>query len=197
MCTDLCYVAYLEQAVDASKLLQIALIKNCNSVADILDIRQKVAAHHHGLALRLKLENQVLHLTSSDRIEARCRFVENNQLGIVNQRLSQSNTTRHSLAVFLQLPALRPIEADHVDQFFNPLFPLSGRHVKQTTIEIEGFLSIEKLIEVGLFGEIANAFVLRDITRLFPKDERLATGWKQETENQLDGRRFAGTVRSK
>jgi hypothetical protein len=97
-------------------LLQLALVEDGDAVADVLDVGQQVAAHQDGLPLLLELEDQILHFAGADRVQTGGRLVENDQFGIVDQRLGQPDAAGHALAVLFQLPAFRPIQSDHLDQ---------------------------------------------------------------------------------
>ena len=118
---NLRHVGHRQQRVDAAQFLQLALVQNRDPIADVLHVGQQVAAHHDRLALVLELQDQVLHLAGADRVEAAGRLVEQDQLGIVDQRLGQADAAGHALGVFLELPLAGPVEADHLDQAVDPL----------------------------------------------------------------------------
>src|SRR5438552_860310 len=72
----------LDQSTDIAKFLQLAFVKDSNSIANILHIVKTMAAHNDRLALLTKTEDKVLHPPSSERIEARSRLVQDDQLRI-------------------------------------------------------------------------------------------------------------------
>ena len=69
-------VGVILSCVDAAEFFELALMKYGDPIANILDIGQHVAAHQHGLAASLQVDDQIFHLTAADRIEARRWFVE-------------------------------------------------------------------------------------------------------------------------
>ena len=57
-----------------------------NPVADVLHVGQEVPREHDGLALLAEVPDQLLDLGRADRVQAGGRLVEQDQLGIVDQR---------------------------------------------------------------------------------------------------------------
>src|SRR5271166_3019707 len=65
-------------------------------MADQLDFRQQVRAEEDGLAGAIALQQQLTHGNARDGIERRGGLVENQQLGIADQRLRQSDALLHA-----------------------------------------------------------------------------------------------------
>ena len=57
-------------------------------------------------------QDHVLHFARADRVEAAGGLVEQDQLGLVDQRLGEADAARHALGVFFQLPLAGAVEAD-------------------------------------------------------------------------------------
>ena len=94
-------------------------------VADVLHVGQQVAGQDDRLALLAELADQLLDLGGADRVEARGRLVEQDQLGVVDQGLGQADPPLHALGVLAELAVLGArSEPDHVDQLADPLVPL-------------------------------------------------------------------------
>ena len=74
-----------------------------DAVADVLHVGQQVAAEQDRLALLLEREDQVLHLARADRVEAGRRLVEQDQVGVVDQRLGQADAAGHALGILAKL----------------------------------------------------------------------------------------------
>ena len=71
-----------------------------------------------------ELADQLLDLGRADRVEARSRLVEQDQLGVVDQGLSQPDPALHPLGVLAELAVLGARQAHQVDQPIDPLGPL-------------------------------------------------------------------------
>ena len=151
-------------------------------------------AEDHRLAPLLEVDDEVFHLAGADRVESAGGLVENHELGVVDERLSHANAAGHALGILAELPLLVAAQADHLDERVGPLLSLFWRHVKEPSVEVECLLGIEKLVEIRLLWEIANAFVLRHVGGIATEDERLTRTRKDEAEQQLDGRGLARAV---
>ena len=113
-----------------------------------LHVGEEVAAHQDRLSLILELQDHVLHVVRADRVEATCRFVEQNQIGLVDQGLCQPDAARHPLGVLLQLPPLRPGKPHALDQIAGPFATQAGRHVEQPAVKVERFFGIQEAVQV-------------------------------------------------
>src|SRR5262249_50289331 len=58
---------------------------------------------------------------------------------------------------------------------------------EEPAVEVEGLLGVEKAVEVGLLGQVADLLVLADVGGGLAEDERLAVGGEEQAEQQLDG----------
>src|SRR5688572_17853502 len=66
---DLSLVAALQEVLHISDDLQLSAVQNRDAVADVLDVGEQVAAHDDRLAVGLQLQDEVLHVASTERIE--------------------------------------------------------------------------------------------------------------------------------
>src|SRR5262249_26885078 len=148
--TQLQSFGILEQVLHVAQFLEFAVVQNGNPVADVLDIVQPVAAQQHGFAFAAQVQDQVLHPAGAQWVQARGRFIEEDQFRVVNQGLGQANALAHAFGVFLKNAFLVGTEADHIDQVVGPLPPDGGSQIKQPAIKVEGFFSVQKAIEIGL-----------------------------------------------
>ena len=94
-----------EQFVEPPGCSQLALRDDRDAIAQRLGVGQDVRAEEHGAAARAKREDQIAHVTTAQRIEARHRLVEEHDLGIVQQRLRQADALDHA---FRELPQPQP-----------------------------------------------------------------------------------------
>ena len=61
---------------------------------------------------------------------------------------------------------------------------------------MERFLGVEELVEVGLFGQVADSLVLGDVGRRLAEDEGIALGREEQAEQEFDRGGLARAVRS-
>jgi hypothetical protein len=62
---------------------------------------QQVAVDEDGFALRLERHEQRPHLTAAHRIDAVGRFIQHEQLRVVQHGLSQTQSLQHALGILL------------------------------------------------------------------------------------------------
>ena len=191
---DLGHVLHRQQVGDLAELLQLAVVQDRDPVADVLHVGQQVAAQDDRLALVAQLADQVLHLGRADRVEARGRLVEQDQLGVVDQRLGQADPPLHALGVFAELACLAAFRPTMSISRSTRLRPLGRRDVEQPAVEVERLLGVEELVEVRLLGQVADPLVLGDVGGRLVEDQRLALGGEEQAEQQLDRGRLARAV---
>ena len=80
-----------------------ALLDEHDAVAGRLDFAQQVRVEEHRRAARAQLADDVAHEQAAERIEARRRLVEEDERGLVEQRLGEADALQHALAVAAQL----------------------------------------------------------------------------------------------
>src|SRR4051812_21072003 len=79
--------------------LEDALVENRNAIADELDFLQNVAIEKNGLAALFQLFEITTHLRAGERIKAVGWFIKDEQLGIMEHRLSKAQTLKHPFGV--------------------------------------------------------------------------------------------------
>src|SRR5262249_23928818 len=69
-----------------------------------------------------------------------------------------------------------------------------GVEVEEPAVEVERLLGVEEAVQVRLFREVADAFVLGDVRGGLAEEKALALSGEEQAEQQLDGGRLARTV---
>ena len=75
-------------------------MQNRNSITNILHVSQLVAAQQDGFPLVPECQNQILHLSRTDRVQPRGRFVVEQQFGIHRQGPGQADPLPHPAGQF-------------------------------------------------------------------------------------------------
>src|SRR5439155_4704832 len=83
-----------------------------DAIAGVLDLREDVTRHEDGSSLVRQLSHQHPHLMDAGRIETVGRFVEDQQLRILEQRRSQRETLAHAERVLPYEIAGAVVESD-------------------------------------------------------------------------------------
>ena len=66
----------------------------------------------HGGAALARRDDQVAHLTAADRVEVGRRFVEHEQLRLVQERLGERQSLEHPFGELTRLPAATDCSSD-------------------------------------------------------------------------------------
>src|ERR1019366_9496044 len=89
-------VTRYEQFRRASYFYQPPIVQDADTMADQLDLGQQMRTQEDGLAGAVGFQQKLSHRNPRQRIERRSWLVENQQLGIVDERLGQSDALPHA-----------------------------------------------------------------------------------------------------
>src|SRR5688572_26020638 len=114
-------------------------------------------AEEYGLASSLQLQDQLADFASADRIEAGHRLVQQYNLGLVQNRLRDTDALQHAFRELSQRPVAKLREAGLL-QYGVPTTAAVGRSQREKRAEvIEQLLRREVIVEIGILGQIADA----------------------------------------
>ncbi len=174
--------------------LQFALIEDGDAIASVLHVFQAMTTHDDRFAQPAQIADQIFHPTSAKRIEAGGRLIEDDEIGIVDERLRQADALAHALGILAEDAFAIGLESDFLDQLLGLVLPLRGRQIEQPAVKVESFLGVEEAIKIRFFRQIADAFVFGHVGGGLAEDEGFAIGGIEQTEQQFDGRRLAGAI---
>ena len=105
-----------------------------------------MAAQNHRLAATSERHNQVLHLAAANRVQARRRLVENDQVRIVDECLRQADAALHALGKFADGAGAGLAEADHFEKLLGALVSFRARQAENVAEEIERLVRVKVTI---------------------------------------------------
>jgi hypothetical protein len=166
-----------------------------DAVADVLDVGKEVGAEEDGFALVFEGDDEVFHFAGADGVEAGGGFVEEDEVGVVDEGLGETDASGHAFGVFAEF-ALAGffVEADGIEEGGDAAAEFFAGDFEESAVEVEGFFAVEEAVEVGFFGEEADAFVDDGGTGGFAKDGGGASGGEDEAEEEFDGGGLAGAI---
>ena len=97
-----------DEIADASRRLEFALVDDGHAVTNGFHFAQFVRRKENGFALVFQALDDFADLHASQRVEAAGRFVENQQVGIIDQRLREADALLHSLGIGFDGTFARP-----------------------------------------------------------------------------------------
>jgi hypothetical protein len=161
-----------------------------------LDVREQVARQEDGLAARLELEDEVLHVAGRDRVEARSRLVEEDDLGVVDERLGEADAAHHALGVLPDLALAGVLHPEAGDEVVDPLPAGRAVDVEEPGVEIEGLVRVQEAVEIGLLGQEPDARLGGDVGGGAAEDAGRARAGEEEAEEELHRGGLARPVRA-
>jgi hypothetical protein len=153
-----------------------------------------VRVEEDGLPLLLELLHHAADLAAADRVHAVGRLVEEDHVGVVQQRLGDPQPLLHALGVGADLGVPPPLQADHLQHLLAAGLPLPAPQAEQLPVEVQ---------EAGAGVVVGEAVVLGEVADLLPDADRagglveqvgVAVGLLGDAEQDLDERRLAGAV---
>ena len=90
-------------------------------VADLLHVVEQVGGHQHGDAERPEAGDERQHLLAPERVEAGRRLVEQDQLGIADERLGELGALAHAGREAADRAEPGLVETDEVEDVRRPL----------------------------------------------------------------------------
>jgi hypothetical protein len=75
----------------------------------------------HGDSTSLKVENQITNLTRAGRVNACGRLVQQDEPGIMNERLREADALQHTLRIRAKSPFSRIRQPDERQQFVHAI----------------------------------------------------------------------------
>ena len=153
-----------------------------------------MAAQNHGFAAPRERDDQILYFAATNWIKPRRRFIENHQVGIIDERLGESDAALHPFRELADGARLRRFQADHFQQLFRAPPPFIAGQVKKFSEKLQRLAGIEIAVKIRFFRQIADAFLRGDVFGRLAKNLDVTARRIEQTEQQLDGRGFARTV---
>ena len=116
-----------------------------------------MAAQNHRLAAPRQRDDEVLHLAAADGVKPGRRFVENHQVGVVDERLRQPDAALHALGKLAHGARPRLAQADHFEQLFGAAVAFAPADLKQVAEKIQRLARVEITVEIRFLRQIADA----------------------------------------
>src|SRR5512140_412578 len=173
---------------------------DAEGIAEALRVLHEMGAENDGASLLAKIDDRVLERLRVHRIEAAERLVENDQLGLVEQRTDELDLLLHAarelldarIAPVLPIAGQREATEPHLDAFVR----IAHADAFELGEELEHAPHLHLLVETTLLRQIADAIAVAAADARVAEDgDRPGIGL-DDVQNHADGRRLAGPVGS-
>ena len=135
-----------------------------------------MAAQDDGLAAPGQGQDQVLDFPAADGVQPGRRLVQDDQVGVVDERLGQTDAPLHALGELAHHPRADLAQADHFQQLLVALLALGRRQIKEIPEKIQRFVGIQKTVKVGLLRQVADVRLARHVARGMAEDLDVPAG---------------------
>jgi len=133
-----------------------------------------VRRKEHGFALVLQALDDFADLHAAQRVEAAGRLVKNQQIGIVDERLSQADALLHAFGIRFDGTFARVFEFDQLEQLVNAFIRLGARQAENFGVKPEQLLGGEKFVIIGHLRQVADALAGDGLAHVNPEQIRRA-----------------------
>src|SRR5664280_2935040 len=106
-------------------------------MADQLDLRQQVRTQEDGFASAVGFQQKLSHRDPRQRIERRSRLVKNQQLGIVDERLGQSDALLHAARELAHVAPGRQLKLELPKRIVGSLSQLRPAHAIERAVKAQ------------------------------------------------------------
>lgn len=139
---------------------ELAVVNEYDVVAYLVDVRQYVGREQDGAA-RLKLLDDVEHLFAADGVKRRHRLVEDDDLGVVHERLGDAKPLLHAARIGGDAPVFGVCQPDELQQLTYGLFLGGVAEVEDICHEAQVFLPGHPAVHRRQFRQVADVVVRR------------------------------------
>src|SRR6185312_1185611 len=184
----------VEDVAQLSARDQASFREDGDAAAERLGVAEHVRAEEDGAAPVAQPENELSDVAAAERIEPRHRLVENHEPRLVQQRLRDPDALQHPFREFSELKTPFGADADLVEQRRHPPPAFDGVQAEQAAEVRHELFGGEVVVEVRILRKIAETPLGGDVARGPAENAGGAGGRKNQLQQQLERRRFAGAV---
>src|SRR5664279_2097105 len=158
-------------------------------MADQLDLRQQVRTQEDGFASAVGFQQKLSHRDPRQRIERRSRLVKNQQLGIVDQRLGQSDALLHAARELAHVAPGLQFELDLAQHLVASLSQLRLAHAIESAVKTQQ-LPGRTVIQGHVLGEKPYPRPRGCVAKELCQQMARARGRAHEAEREVNGGRL-------
>ncbi len=134
---------------------------NAHAVTKFFRFRNDMGGKENCFPAFVELLKQLTHFLKTEGVETAHRFIEDEEFGVMKQRLRQARSLLHAFGKFSQTLLGLIGQADFREDLFDPLAAVQGRKIGQRPIELQEFGHREVFVKRRQFRKIA--YALHDV----------------------------------
>jgi hypothetical protein len=177
---------------------KFALGDDDDTAANLFHHFEDVRDVKDGFALGGEHFEKIFEEAGGDDIETGERLIENEELGVVNERSGDEDALAHSLGVGRDGRVLPRLKVEQTEEAFG--FPLNDRFLEtaEAAHELEVFEAREVSVKVGFFRDVAEDAAKGDhiVVNILTVEKNATVVGTQQAGDDFDGSGFAGAIGS-
>ena len=165
-------------------------------VADGFHFAELVRRKENGFALVFQALDDLADFHAAERVEAAGGFVQNQQIGIVDERLCQADALLHAFGIGFNRAFAGGFEFHQLQQLVNAPVRLRPGDAENFRVKAQQLLGGEKFVVVGHLRQVADALAGDGLAHVNAEQARPTAGRRHETEQDVHRGGLAGAVRA-
>ena len=188
--------------VAAQELAQLAaddrlpLTEHRHAIADRLDVGEDVSRKEDRPPLAAIVEDEIADLFSTDRVEPAHRLVEDQKLGIGDERSGETGALEHAFREPAGLAICRVRDAGALERRERAGAEIGAAEARERAAHLDELSRGDVRVDVRVLGEKADSRARAGGANRFAEEGRLSARRRDEARQHLDRRRLAGAVRT-
>jgi len=142
------------------------------------------------------IANDVADEAATHGIEAGRRFVEEDEFGLVDEGLGQTDALQHAFRKTTETPVALRGKSDEVEEGGNAVAELRLGESAESAMKREKLRGGQPVVEAEIFREEADLATNLDVRVGLIEDPGVAAAGFDKAEQHLDGGAFAGAIRA-
>ena len=171
-----------------------AVVDHGDAIADLLHLAQEVGVEKHGRAPRGKAADDLAHVVPADRVERRRRLVEEDEVGLAQQRGAEAETLLHALGEGAHAVAGAFAEAHRLQYRADLILPARARQRRELAVEGEDLGRGEPGLVAEQLRQVADPAPRAQVAKAPAQQPPLSRCRLEQAEQQLHRGRLAGPV---
>jgi hypothetical protein len=164
-------------------------------VADLLDFGQQMRAQEDGLSRRTRAQQDLAHLDAANGIERRGRFIQNQELRIIDECLRQADPLQHSARKLGDIAPGSIAKVNGLEHLLGALQELRVAHSVQCAIEPQQ-CGWGTMVQSHVLSEKPDATAGRDMPERVSQQLPVARVGKHQPDGDVHGSGLACAVRA-
>src|SRR5437867_5151946 len=188
-------LVFFDQIGNAPFDLQLALMDDRHPIANRFDFAEFVRGEKDRLALVLQPLNDFAHLHAAKRVQAAGGLVQDQQVGIIDQRLSQTDALLHAFGIGFDRAFARGLQFHQLEQAVDAPVRLGAGEAENAGIKAQQFFRAQKFVIIGLLRQITDALARNRLADIDAEEKSGPAGSVHKTQQHVHRRGFTRAVR--